>query len=283
MLIIIGFLIIVEFRNGVYLYFHEFIHFKAIINVLIHINLYIFNCSTILSLVFWKTNKWKELLKRLKTFISITDNFEKIKFFCLISFGILLVTVMFTISMLCFWSWINGVERYLLRNNAVYLQYFLITAFHIYTTFILKLFLWQYHKLTITMGNMTNCKAQTLAEIEDCVYFLRDTVDCFNEIFSWPLTLNISFTVLYTLNNLDFVFETPKIYTNVILWRITFDVAMAAIFFVSFTIISTYPCLIHILGWFCSCYFNMRFNFARKWKIIGFKLHTEKKVSISKL
>lgn len=231
-LILVTIISLIQIERELQIFLPMFVHIKIVIVILMHINLVAFNYSTVLSLVLLKRREWGLLMPKLKNFLSIIEDSSRIHRMSLLSLAILVLSLGTNIAVYCFWSWTSGFKKYFLAHSILYLQYYAVLAQNIYIFFILSLLLGQYKKLVGEMEEMKQCDQKVLGKLEYCFCSLKDAVDDYNAIFSWPLTLNICFTVLFTVNNLDFVFATPRSYKDLLFWRITLDLLMVAMFFV---------------------------------------------------
>ncbi|XP_068901881.1 uncharacterized protein [Tenebrio molitor] len=84
---------------------------------------------------------------------------------------------------------------------------------------------------------VTNNLSKLLSEIESSLFFQKDTVDLINDIFGWPLALIISYTTLYILNNLDFVFQNSLIPDDKIAFKILADTILVLLTFTGTSVV----------------------------------------------
>ncbi|KAJ3620393.1 hypothetical protein MTP99_004345 [Tenebrio molitor] len=129
-------------------------------------------------------------------------------------------------------------SHYVQVYNAHYFEYYLVFSFNTFLSLILNLVLMQYRHLNHILQEqvslakpVTNNLSKLLSEIESSLFFLKDTVDLINDIFGWPLALIISYTTVYILNNLDFVFQGSLNPDDKIAFKILADTILVLITF----------------------------------------------------
>lgn len=223
-----------------------YIHIKIVVSILIHFNLLLFNYNLVLQLFFWKRLKWSILSDQLRLLLQTTYNWssqirlgqvrtnKQLKIFKMCISCILVLILQFLICTCAFSFWVYVHNLNLFIYNVVFFQHFSIMAYNVYIVFILQILLFSYKKLRFIMDHMTTFDVNVLINVENSVFFLKSAVDNFNDLFSWSLFLNISFTVLFTLNNLDSIFAASTKYTDLIFWRIAVDTIMIALIYVHY-------------------------------------------------
>lgn len=207
-----------------------FIHIKLVVSILITLILLLFNYNLVWELFFWKRYKWCSLRDQLLILLQMVNDRLKVSKICISCILALFLKLITIICISLFWASVNNVNP--VAYCIIFFQYFLIMAHNIYIIFILRILFWGYRRVSIGMSQITKFDVKALIIIKHRFFFLKDAIDNFNQLFSWSLFFNISFTVLYTLNNLDYIFATPLRFTNLIFWRITLDLIMMTLIYV---------------------------------------------------
>ncbi|EEZ97765.1 gustatory receptor 95 [Tribolium castaneum] len=217
-------LTIVTFLNNKW--YSQFHHIKMSVLILIQLNLSTFNLITTLSGVLWKREKWHKLLNDLNT---MTNRNGQSGRSATIATTSIIVSAVILVWIMYFWANYFGVVYYLKKYNVAYFHFFLMFAYSTVLSWILSIILVEYSNL-----NRTVCKELQLGQsIEQMFCFLKDTVDTFNDIFGWPMALIISFTTLYLVNNLDYMFLATASLPGSIFYRLLADAAMVLLIFTS--------------------------------------------------
>ncbi|KAJ3653140.1 hypothetical protein Zmor_019049 [Zophobas morio] len=189
-------------RNGYKLYYA-----KAVVFFLTDVNLLIFVCYSRVSLVLWNKKKWEILINNLYIMISSMENRKVIRYakICILKLFVEIV-VLFAIYM--FWFGYFG-PHFITQYNIHYFNYYLLYSYNTFVSFILYTILVQY-KYVSAFLDQPGCST-LIQKIEQNLYFLKDTTNAVNDTFEWPTTMVISYTVLYILNNLDYIFINSSI------------------------------------------------------------------------
>ncbi|KAJ3642409.1 hypothetical protein Zmor_025201 [Zophobas morio] len=209
-------------------------HIKLTVNILIDCHLLIFNWCTALSTVLWKSAKWQQLIENLLVIVHKSQaKIVRNTIAGIIAIIFILITL---ICVFVFWVKTNG-EYYLGEYNVQYFQYFQAFSYNVYLSLIISFLLLEYRNVGKKFNKLICLKNnkelfQGLDNIENSFCFLNDNVNLFNSIFGWPLTLNISFTTLYLLNNFDFMFANSSIFQKQAVSRILVDAILVLIVFV---------------------------------------------------
>ncbi|KAJ3620139.1 hypothetical protein MTP99_004128 [Tenebrio molitor] len=188
------------------LYMH-FIHIKFVMRVLRHLIKYSFCCYVIVAVNFTKRRRWFKLVKKLECVSEAprpTSRFYYLEFFC---------------ANVIFWVVIS-VSGYILNryfdNNIV--EIFVMILFAWYCLFfykylfytILKMLLLRYQHLNSLVKEELRKESASsgfLQKVEFVLYTLKDAVDCFNDIFGWPLLFVILHSSLLVLDYVDDFFN----------------------------------------------------------------------------
>jgi hypothetical protein len=213
---------------------------KVVVGVLVDLFLLTFSCHTALSVVLWKKTQWQKLIGNLKILASNKENRKKIVHHVKISFMRLVTDLTILIVEYSFWMERHSFSNYVQVYNAHYFEYYFVFSFNTFLSLILNVVLIQYRHLNHILQQqissaklVTNNLSKLLSEIESSLFFQKDTVDLINDIFGWPLALIISYTTLYILNNLDFVFQNSLIPDDKIAFKILADTILVLLTFVS--------------------------------------------------
>ncbi|RZC37407.1 7tm 7 domain containing protein [Asbolus verrucosus] len=197
--IAVGVVISVNNRN----FYKGYIYMKIFVNILLDLNLLIFNCYTTLEVVFFKKHQWQKLMKNLKIVVARINSSDDST--ATVFFMTQVVGVMVIIAYLYIWLELRGMNH-LQLYNVQYFQIYLLYTYTVLLCLIVNLFLSSYRRLNyfleqiIERGLGKNLLLM-LKKVEISVCHLRDSIDIFNEIFSWPIALIISYTTLYILND----------------------------------------------------------------------------------
>jgi gustatory receptor len=213
---------------------------KVVLAILVDFFLLAFSCHNALSVVLWKKTQWQKLVGNLKIIASNEKNRKKIVHHVKISFVRLVTDLTVLIVEYSFWMEVFSFFHYVQVYNAHYFEYYLVFSFNTFLSLILNVVLIQYRHLNHILQEqvslakpVTNNLSKLLSEIESSLFFLKDTVDLINDIFGWPLALIISYTTVYILNNLDFVFQGSLNPDDKIAFKILADTILVLLTFVS--------------------------------------------------
>ncbi|KAJ3620394.1 hypothetical protein MTP99_004345 [Tenebrio molitor] len=217
---------------------------KVVVGVLVDLFLLTFSCHTALSVVLWKKTQWHKLIGNLKIIASNKENRKKIVHNVKISFMRLVTDLTILIVEYSFWMERHSFSNYVQVYNAHYFEYYLVFSFNTFLSLILNVVLIQYRHLNHILQQqissaklVTNNLSKLLSEIESSLFFQKDTVDLINDIFGWPLALIISYTTLYILNNLDFVFQNSLIPDDKIAFKILADTILVLLTFTGTSVV----------------------------------------------
>jgi gustatory receptor len=199
-------------------YYHDLIHIKLAVTVLMDVSLYLFNLITIAGVPFWKRQQWESLLGNLQKIKSgVLAGGTSLTSYYIGYFVANLVFCVATVSDFYIWYQIVGYEyfqQYLVETVQVYMlfyYYFVLFAF-------IKMLRGYYTNLRLLLEEkFANChhigttftgkNLNFLPNIEHLLAHLRDTVDLFNDLFGWPILLMIVYTSLMVINYIDDTFK----------------------------------------------------------------------------
>jgi gustatory receptor len=192
-------------------FYTQYIHIKMIVSLLTDIVLLSIYVTGVIDVTFRKKDHWFRLMKNLKI-IHLCDNRGRRMKNCttfLMGHGIYFVIMSFTTFT---WYDLRGVR---------FFREFSCTMALIYTKYLQKFILYvilnmiadKYHSLCQQLRSLMDKSntQQIVAVLRGMKYFievLKDTVNIFNGIFGWPITLILTFTILHLLNYLDYSFIT---------------------------------------------------------------------------
>jgi gustatory receptor len=186
-------------------FYTYYIHIKMIVCLLTDITLLSIYVTGVIDVTFRKRDQWSKLMKNLK----IIYNSRKMKYFTsfLMAQGIYFITM--GVTTFSFYE-IQGVR---------YFREFSCSMALIYTKYLQKLFLYVILKMiaetyrslgqqlrSLMVKSNTQHVSMVLRRIKYFAEVLKDTVNIFNGIFGWPITLILTFTILHLLNYLDYTF-----------------------------------------------------------------------------
>jgi hypothetical protein len=216
------------------------IYMKVAVALLVDFHMLTFLCCTSLTVVLWKKTQWQKLIENLRFIASNGRNSTKIIQHVKISLARLALDLTILICVYWYWITIHHFSRFVRAYNAHYVGYYLIFSFNIFLNLILIIVLTQYRFLNNILQTQIDSEilclnqlATLLRQIEGNLFFLKDTVDLINDICSWPFTVVMSFTTLYTLNNFHYIFQNTISHPHGLAVRIVADVVMILLTFVS--------------------------------------------------
>jgi gustatory receptor len=221
-------------------YYAVEIYAKVTVNFIIDLLLLVFSCYVPLNVVLWKREKWHKLLDNLKLMVSTSKNSDQIVRNVRISIAKLGIDLVIVIVEICFWCHVFGFTIYVKQFNVHYIEFYLINSYNVFLSLILSLLLIQYQHLNAALGEhfgsgrISSHKIPiVLNKIENNLFFLKDLVNLFNNIFGWPIAIIISYTTIFILNNFDYIFKTTVDVEEISEKRILADVVSVLLVFVS--------------------------------------------------
>lgn len=200
-------------------FYRKEIHIKRVVCLLSDGFLFVITSSNISGPLFWKHKQWQLLLKNLNKFHTSHSQYKLKK---LPSLGFVLGI-----------GFLVGIKLYsfsALVTKTEILHYFRICMpdFELFVKFIHSVMIWEilniifaeykYIRLwfieEIKTVNSLPHFAEVTAYVTKNIYRLKKTVENFNNIFGWSLTLNITYTTLQTLKNLDEIYVLCTDFSN---------------------------------------------------------------------
>jgi hypothetical protein len=192
-------------------FYTPYIHIKMIICLLTDIALLSIYVTAVTDVTFRKRDHWFKLMKNLKLIHLCDNSVRSMKNYTtfLVGNGIYIVVMGFTTFS---WYELQGVRYFrefsctMILMYAKYLQKLILYV-------ILKMIAGKYHSLSQQLRSLT-AKSKTqrivvvLRRIKYFIEVLKDTVNIFNGMFGWLITLILTFTFLHLLNYLDYLFIT---------------------------------------------------------------------------
>lgn len=269
---------IIFYRNYIkYYMFH-----KIILKVIVDINLILLNALVSFTVV-WNDWQWRELTNRLKYIISLKNVSNQISK----QANIALVRIVGELFLIIYvyYYWLSTFGGYYFKGYTVSnIQLFLFSCFKIILIFILSVLLSQYQMLNEQINNEMRKDIKgsmvtlwSLEKYESAFYFMKDTVDVFNEIFSFSLFLTISYTTFYILNVFDYVFESSNLADKEGFVRILVDLIIALLHFVSRFLVFMRNLKLFVVDWHNHHYFLLWLDNERITYIIkNILFHTQK-------
>ncbi|XP_068899730.1 putative gustatory receptor 39b [Tenebrio molitor] len=219
-------------------YYAVEIYAKVTVNFIIDLLLLVFSCYVPLNVVLWKREKWHKLLDNLNLMVSTSKNSDRIVRNVRISIAKLGIDLVIVIVEICFWCHVFGFTIYVRQFNVHYIEFYLINSYNVFLSLILSLILIQYQHLNAALGEhfgsgrISSHKFPiVLNKIENNLFFLKDLVNLFNNIFGWPIAIIISYTTIFILNNFDYIFKTTVDVEEISEKRILADVVSVLLVF----------------------------------------------------
>jgi hypothetical protein len=213
---------------------------KVTVNLIMDLNLLIFCSYTPLSIALWKQQQCENLMQSLRNILLTNKNTKKILRHVKICFARMATNLVILIMIYSFWANLFNPFYYTQRYGIQYIELLLVYSFNTFLSLILNVLLTQYqylnYQLDEQMGSKVVCTQKLvnlLKDIEKSLCFLEDTIESANSAFGWPLVLSISFTILYILNNIHFMFMTLVFPDEAVVQRITADAVLVLLTFVS--------------------------------------------------
>ncbi|KAJ3620194.1 hypothetical protein MTP99_004174 [Tenebrio molitor] len=222
-------------------FYTYYIHIKMIVCLLTDITLLSIYVTGVIDVTFRKRDQWSKLMKNLK----IIHNGRKIKYFTsfLMAQGIYFITM--GVTTFSFYE-IQGVR---------YFREFSCSMALIYTKYLQKLFLYVILKMTaetyrslgqqlrsLMVKSNTQHITVVLRRIKYFAEVLKDTVNIFNGIFGWPITLILTFTILHLLNYLDYTFIAITNLDEMFVMKYIISDIMMIVFNLASTVYVIYLC-----------------------------------------
>lgn len=220
-------------------FYRDYNYIKIAVSALLDFNLLLFNYSTVM-VIFSKQTQWKQIILNLKIIIKKIERNNNLIF---ISRNFLMVElmVMFVISLsLYVWMDIYGLwyfKRYSLQS----FQLFLLSTYSNFLCLIIDIILNMYKKIENNLYHIieelsTKRLLLVVNKLDYYLCFLNSSIQTFNSIFSWPITLLISYTGLQILNDSYGIFIKSSFFQNRnnILKEIIADISVVLLIFVSY-------------------------------------------------
>lgn len=238
--------------------FHtHFIHIKMVVNILIDFNLYFFQCYVLLLATFYKREKWYKLIKNLRTPENATETY-KLPFYFVFLVSNLFYWAISVVSSYIFWKNFGITEyfrKYFVEQIMSYWRFFYI--FLLCT--VLQVILNRYKGIYLIIYKEFNQKpinfalfTNSIQKSEFYINLMKESVDIFNDIFGWPITLIISYATLQILNYLDDILMGFNILPEIkdsIITKIS-NVGIIIISFVSRAVFFLFLSSDFFLGWY---------------------------------
>jgi gustatory receptor len=192
-------------------FYFKYTSFRVVASLLGDLILFLFSSTTVLSVPFCKTKQWECLLKNIDTFNTNKKlTLNKIPLVCFIAINLFVVVVLIYVI----GTWHQGVFVWFLyeQYGAALLQLYSLIIYNIFLWEIINVFRAEYkylnHAVSVLLvpSNQVNIKPSWVM-IECRVFLVKESVDLFNDIFGWPVTLNILFAVLQIISCLDHSYD----------------------------------------------------------------------------
>ncbi|RZC32000.1 7tm 7 domain containing protein [Asbolus verrucosus] len=205
-------------------FYKDLIYVQVAVYVLQDVNLILFNFNTVLSLFCYKKNQWRKIMQNMRIVVSAVD---KVKISRAVTVVLILhvfgVAIIF--SSICLRGTVGGVE-YFKQYNVRYFQHYLMLFYSTLLYLVSNLLVLSYKHLNDFLRQSVTGKKILLSvnKIESSVYLLKDTIDLFNDIFGWPILQIISYTIFYTIGQIDKIFIANSLQNTYFFRRVVADV-----------------------------------------------------------
>ncbi|KAH0820653.1 hypothetical protein MTP99_000554 [Tenebrio molitor] len=208
-------------------------YMRAIIQILLDSILYLLNICTILTAL-WKRPQWHKLTKNLKTVQNHNNIVEKSDRFLFVFYNLIYCGYQ-TYMTLIFYD-IMGVEffkQFAIEYLQLYGQFIINFAFYVFS----KVVLVRYRSLRKNLESQVRLVRKLssrrvvysldhLNRIKYDIYLLKESVDIINNLFGWPVLLNIMFAGLQMLVYMQgivvgafYTYDTIIYTVMIILWH----------------------------------------------------------------
>lgn len=162
---------------------------------------------------FWKRKQWSEFVEKLEISYKLTQIYDSRGYPYTIFVTSHIIFLVLGIYNACVWYGIEGTvmfKKFGMRRIENYILFY----YSLLLIVILGMLLTSYKKLNTIMKSYVNQKLQfyktTLRKISYTVFFLKETVDAFNNLFGWPLLFIIYQTLLQLLIYLYFMITNEE-------------------------------------------------------------------------
>ncbi|KAJ3662759.1 hypothetical protein Zmor_007088 [Zophobas morio] len=223
--------------------YFQYLPIKMIVFVCTDFSLYFCNLLLLVAVPFCKRKQWKQLIKnciQIEKTLTINDTNS------VTCRAIFLVTVVLywiiTISDMNLWCQQDDkdyVQKYVIDN----VQYHSLLFFYLLLFILLRMFVVYYktlrHEFALKIWQFKNTtstvieKFSTFSNIQYIWSTLQNTIDTFNDIFSWSIFLSILHISLLTIGYLDYALTTVDEAKFVVT-----SVSFAALFFICIIILT---------------------------------------------
>ncbi|RZB77522.1 hypothetical protein BDFB_013856, partial [Asbolus verrucosus] len=192
---------------GVSLYLRRFFYtgfppIQFLLRIIMDVDLYLHNCYSLLILMVHERERWFKLIKNLRA----VDCAEYKNHHCLTFISTHIAFVFSAGFNLFAWFTVlplghQYVNQYSVENFQIYTQFF----YTVFAYIILKMILARYKYQTSLLRKRVCTKRQLkyLKKIKRNIFFLKDSVDVFNDVFGWIFLFNVIFGVARSLIYLD--------------------------------------------------------------------------------
>jgi hypothetical protein len=208
-------------------------YMRAIIQILLDSILYVLNICTVLT-VLWKRPQWHKLTKNLKTVQNHNNIVEKSDRFLFVFYN--LIYCGYQSYMTLIFYKIMGVEffkQFAIEYLQLYGQFIINFAFYVFS----KMVLVRYRSLRKNLESQVRLVRKLssrrivysldhLNRIKYDIYLLKESVDIINNLFGWPVLLNIMFAGLQMLVYMQgivvgafYTYDTIIYTVMIILWH----------------------------------------------------------------
>ncbi|KAJ3652251.1 hypothetical protein Zmor_018232 [Zophobas morio] len=185
-------------------FYGDYNYIKTAVSALLDFTLLTFNYSIIL-VVLCKEQQWKLLTGSIRTITTKYNKGRKYRYLIFVFVvahctGWLVIALSFKAFLEFYGMW------YFKNYNIQYLQLGLLFSYNMFLCLIVALIWFMYKEVKVSLrktlsDDVAKNVLYVVTNLDDSLCFLKDTVDVFNEIFAWPITLLIFHTNLQIIND----------------------------------------------------------------------------------
>ncbi|RZC35590.1 hypothetical protein BDFB_012381, partial [Asbolus verrucosus] len=185
-------------------FYRRFSLMQLAMRIIMDIDLYLHNCYSLLILMVIKRYRWFKLIKTLR-FVDCPE-YKNHHYLIFISTHIVFFSI--TCFNLTVWPTILALGfKYLKQYSVESIQNYTQFFYSVFAYIVLKMILARYRHQTSLLREKVCTKRHLkyLRKIKRNLFFLKDSVDVFNDIFGWIFLFNIIFGVAKSLIHLDLI------------------------------------------------------------------------------